>query len=89
MGYYINNTSYGKSLSAFNKVEDLISDGAIFITGSKWVPNMVCVVDYGIAQAAAYLYSENEFNEFNNHLDNRPKTFLIHPMAAKLSGYKQ
>jgi hypothetical protein len=38
-------------------------------------------------EAAGYCYSEREFEDFNHSSDDRPKTWLIHPEAAKLAGY--
>ena len=39
--------------------------------------------------AAGYCYSEEEFKEFSNPDDLRPKRWIIYPYAAELSGYKK
>jgi hypothetical protein len=85
MGYYINKTSTGKLLDR-DKVQELIRDGAIIVTGNEFVPNLICVVNNGIFEAAGYAYSENEYKAFREP-DGRKRTWLVHPQAAELSGY--
>lgn len=89
MGYYINQTSKGTELPAKGKAKALIADGATQIEPSKlqYQPNLVCVVENGSFDAAGYVYSPNEFKEWNDSSDDRPKTWLTHPDAVKLSGY--
>lgn len=80
MGKYINQTSNGAMGSSYNsKREALIADGAkVLINPTRFVNNMVCVVNNGIFAAAAYVYSEGEFVEFSNvEEDPRPKTWFI------------
>ena len=38
---------------------------------------VVCVVDNGLFEAAAYCYNENEFEAFTLSEDNRPKIWLL------------
>lgn len=85
MGYYINKTSKGVQLPASDKADYLILDGAIEVP-AKFQPNLICVVENGPFDAAAYAYNEKEFNEFN-YPDGRPKRWLVHPKAAELAGY--
>jgi len=85
MGYYINKTSKGVELPSSDKADYLILDGAVEVP-AKFQANLICVVENPAFDAAAYAYSENEFNAFN-YPDGRPKRWLVHPMAAKLSGY--
>lgn len=87
MGYYINENSKGQQLMPFNKASQLISDGATHTT-PEFKENLVCVVENGLFDAAAYCYSESEFLEFNTP-DGRRKTWLVHPNAKELSGYNQ
>jgi hypothetical protein len=85
MGYYINVTSTGKELGR-NKVQDLINDGAIIVSGNEFVPNLICVVNNGLFEAAGYAYSEREYEAFKEP-DGRKRTWLVHPQAATLAGY--
>ncbi|MDD5649012.1 MAG: hypothetical protein PHF86_01100 [Candidatus Nanoarchaeia archaeon] len=88
MGYYINETTKGETLDPQGKIKDLLEDGAKIVK-AEFQPNLICVVDNGMFQAAGYCYSKEEFEEFNNQRDNRSKTWLVHPKAAELSGYKK
>lgn len=51
---------------------------------------LICIVDNGPFEAAAYCYSPEELNEFRKE-DGRPKKWLLMPRdkAEKLSGYKK
>ena len=86
MGYDIDIDSNHNMLPAKNKVKALIKDGAEVVDSSTYLPNMVCVVENGAFDAAAYLYSESEFDYFVRDI-SRKKTFLTHPLASKLSGF--
>lgn len=83
MGKYINETSDGTPLGSRGKVQQLLADGAK-LTDATWKPNLICVIDNGLFEAAAYMYSQPEFEEFNA-IDDRPKTWLIHEDAEKIS----
>lgn len=91
MGYYINVDSKGNALSASNKHHDLIIDGATVISPSpkSFIPNLVCVVDNGLFQAAGFCYDECEFNDWADPSDTRKKVWLVYERAAELSGYLQ
>lgn len=84
MGYYVNKTSEGKELGAKNKVQTLVDDGARIVS-PEWRENLICVVDNGFFEAAAYCYNEKEFRYFIENPDPRPKTWLVHPMAKELA----
>lgn len=89
MGYYINYVN-GKELPAIGKASKLISEGAVIVgTPTEFQENLVCVVENGFFDAAAYAYDEREMTEFNDPNDYRPKTWLIVPDADKLSGFNQ
>lgn len=87
MGYYINSTSKGVRLPAKGKANQLIFDGAKRVK-NEFQENLVCVVDNGPFEAAAYAFSEDEFNAFNDPDDNRNKEWLVYPHAKSLSGYE-
>jgi hypothetical protein len=76
MGKYIN-TINGISIgSSFDqKCKALIDNGAISITDSIFLENMICVVDNGWFGAAAYTYSTSEYEDFKFH-DGRPKQWF-------------
>lgn len=89
MGYYINHIN-GKELPAVGKASKLVSEGATRIgTPTEFQENLVCVVENGWFDAAAYAYNEREFKEFINPNDDRRKTWLIVPNADTLSGFNQ
>jgi len=90
MGYYINHTSYGEALPARGKADQLIALGGQKIPQpKKWVENLVCVVENGPFDAAGYIFSQRELEDFSYPDDNRRKIWIIFPNAAELSGYKQ
>ena len=85
MGRYINQTSTGASLGTFDKAEQLEKDGATIIPEpAEWVPNLVCVVDNGMFEAAGYAFDEHEMNVFKAP-DLRKKVWMIHPNAADIA----
>lgn len=87
MGYYIEENSKGKPLSRIGKAQELISDGAVEVR-AEWQLNLICVAENGYFDAAGYAFSEKEFQVFNTP-DHRNKTWLVHPMAKELAGYKR
>lgn len=85
MGYYINKVG-GKDLPAKGKAIQIIADGGTRVD-NEFQENLICVVDNGFFEAAAYCYSLEEFNEFNKN-DGRSKIWVTHPKAKELSDYK-
>ena len=83
MGKYINNMKDGSSLPARGKANALIAAGAK-VTNAVFQPNLVCVVENGPFDAAAFMYSQKEMEEFNDPNDFRPKTWLIVEDAEQL-----
>lgn len=87
MGYYINKDSKGNTLSTKGKVDSLMQDGAVLAEKVEFQPNLVCVVSNSFFDAAGYVYSQSEFDAFNQPQDFRKKTWLIYEHAAELSGF--
>lgn len=79
MGKYINETSNGATGASFiAKCKALEADGATRIdTPTIFKRNLVCVVDNGWFAAAGYCYDKEEFVEFSNLNDYRPKQWYI------------
>lgn len=91
MGYYIQAPSHlGKAQQICNAHQEafIIPQPVSF---SKVPENMalVCVVENGLFDAAAYCYNEREFKDFCNPNDPRPRTWLLMDKikAEKLSGF--
>ena len=88
MGYYINEISNGTSLPARQKADCIIADGGIEIKKpTQLIENLVCVVENGPFDAAAYIYSLSELLAFDNPNDARKKRWIIYKYAPILSGY--
>jgi hypothetical protein len=74
MGYYIDRTTSGV-LPTTGKANFLIRHGGIQIPQPKqWVENLVCVVENGMFDAAGYMYSQSEMDQFADPRDTRRKT---------------
>jgi hypothetical protein len=89
MGYYINTKPNGEPLSPTHKADQLLRvPGAreIMAPQKTFTADLVCVVENGLFDAAAFCYSEKEQNEFAE-FDGRRKRWLIVPDAGKLAGY--
>ena len=89
MGMYINRTSTGKLLPAFNKANELCAagDAMVIAEPKEWDEEIVCVVENGMFEAAAYCYSPDELEAFRwSPSDPRPRTWLRCPNAKKLAG---
>ena len=84
MGKYINKTSKGEILPAFDKAKILIEDGAHEVDDSVFLENMICVVENPMFDAAGYAIDEREFEYFKRP-DGRSKTWLVHPLAKELA----
>lgn len=89
MGFYLNEDSKGNQLPAKGKAKALINDGAVILSTPEFVENLVCVVENAFFDAAGYCFSEHEFDIFKNDQSGRRKTWLTHPLAKELSGYKE
>lgn len=92
MGYYITSTKAGP-LSLHGKAEDLIkNENAVKIESPPLAfptdKAVICVVDNGPFEAAAFAYSKNEMDYFAES-DGRPKQWLLMDInrAKELSGF--
>jgi hypothetical protein len=87
MGLYINIDSKGKPLPARGKAAKLIEDGAelLFDSPNKWEEGLVCVVNNGPFEAAAYAHCESELEYFSDTHDIRPKVWLKYAHAKNLA----
>jgi len=76
MGKYVNDINGIKLGSSFGvKCRQLIENGAVQVNDSKFMNNMICVVDNGFFAAVAYAYSESEYMQFKQP-DGRPKKWF-------------
>jgi hypothetical protein len=88
MARYIN-TYKGVDLPVHGKTQFLLANvpGATRISpvNIEYQPDLVCVIDNGIFQAAAYLNTPNEFEVFRDDRSGRPKDWLIVPGVAEFA----
>lgn len=87
MGYYINKLPNGESLPSNGKADKILSsiEGAEEIKQpSQWEEDIVCVVDNGPFEAAAYAFCPEELNVFARP-DGRPKRWLKVPNAKSIA----
>lgn len=85
MGFYINVIN-GNAVPSRGKVDFLLNN----VEGSKkisppiqWEENLVCVVNNGAFEAAAYAYSKEEMDVFLYHTGDRPTQWLTVPNAKE------
>jgi|688.fasta_scaffold61293_7 hypothetical protein len=78
MGFYIqcqnNKNKADEIISTFDARRVSKEMAEAFAESEKAV---ICVVDNGLFEAAAYCYNMSEFKAFNRESDNRPKVWLI------------
>lgn len=87
MGYYINKLPNGEILPPNGKAKKLLSliEGTEEINQpEEWEEDIVCVVENGLFDAAAYAYDENELRVFSR-FDGRPKRWLKVPNAKAIA----
>jgi hypothetical protein len=93
MGYYIE-TAQPKNKAAairqdLNAIEITVDEAEFFI--KEQMGAVICVVNNGPFEAAAYCYNLDEFRAFNYDDDDRPKTWLLVEDVEKVhevTGYK-
>jgi hypothetical protein len=92
MGYYIQTKGHhnkAEQICLDNKEASIIPQPLLFDEVASGMA-LICVVDNGPFEAAAYCYSEKEFEAFTEP-DGRRKKWLVmdKAKAEKLSGYKK
>lgn len=86
MGYYIDENSKEELAPIQGKAAFIEDDGGMIIPEpEEWREGIVCVVDQGPFDSAAYIFSPNELEEFK--AIQRPKTWLYYEHAKNISGY--
>jgi len=93
MGYYIEGPTRGKTAFLINMhgaVEVTVERAAEVFENSEEEHGVICVIN-GTFEAAGFCYDEDEFEEFADPYDRRPKRWLLLPRhtAEKLSGFKR
>lgn len=96
MGYYLNSTG-ASGLPALGKADCLIADcKAVRIPRPVNFPDLpglalICVISNGPFEAAALVYSVEEFKEFSRPDDHRQKVWLTmdRKAAHELARYKE
>lgn len=82
LGLYIDNIPAGP-LPAKGKADFLLTNAPeareVGRAPFNWLPNLVCVVDNGPFEAAAYCDTADEFRRFSDRNDPRPKRWLMVP----------
>jgi hypothetical protein len=93
MGYYIpcteNKNKVDQILASIPSRRISQEEAKSFIGTDKAV---VCVVDNGLFEAAAYCYNEGEFEAFTFPEDNRPKVWIViddKDKIEKITGFKK
>ena len=85
--YYINELN-GKTPPNIGKVKFILEnvEGSHTIpTPKEWREGLVCVVNNGPFEAAAYAYNEPEMNEFKEPGSGRPRQWMLVPGAKELA----
>ncbi len=81
MGYYIEGPSKGKAkwLMDTYDAEEIVAAPGVILTRNSVPPGkaIVCVVDNGLFEAAAYGYNNQELADFQAPWDLRPKRFIV------------
>jgi hypothetical protein len=94
MGFYIQHTPDGAELPRKGKADVLLQCEGVYQIHpppTKWVEDLVCVVENPEFDAAGYIYSQRELEDFAysspRDPDRRRKSWLHVPGAAKLNPY--
>ena len=86
MGYYIETSSPKNKAAAIvdslGAIEITVDEAEMFVKEDMGA--VICVVDNGPFEAAAYCFNLDEFRAFNYPDDPRPKTWLMVEDADKV-----
>jgi len=91
MGYYIQTDgAKGKASDICRDHDAAVVSAAAAAVALHQGLGVVCVVDNGPFEAAAFIFNDAEFDAFNEDMDPRPKTWLTmdRDKAEQLSNYK-
>ena len=88
MGFYVEQKSKGEGLLIHDKADQLIADGATRVDGRTFVPRMICVVDNGNFDAAAWAYNKKEHSRFQLE-DGRTKQWLQVSIQVMKTNFSQ
>ena len=92
MGYYINEPKMGARFKAATLVEEYGAEQTLPTPPSNVPPDkaLVCVVENGLFDAAAFVFSDREYHEVIRP-DGRPRTWLLMDRAwvVMVTGYKE
>lgn len=92
MGYYIQTALHNnKALQIAHAYDGVIVEKPKRFADIPTGLALIAVVDNGPFEAAAFCYDEEEFRDFTDPSDERPKTYVVMKwdIACKLSGYFQ
>lgn len=95
MGYYINPPDlrhHGKGewlIENYDAVEINTEKALRVVESQDTSTGVICIVDNGAFEAAAFCFNRDEFDAFTQPNDNRPKRWLSMDLslAEELSGY--
>mgnify|MGYP003341399792 CR=1 FL=1 len=86
MGYYIETAQPKNKAAAIKQdlsaLEITVDEAEFFV--KEQMGAVICVVDNGPFEAAAYCYNLNEFRAFNDPSDDRIRTWLLVEDEAKV-----
>lgn len=92
MGYYIQTPKNTNKVTQICQIYDAIQiDRPKNYSDIPDDMGLIVIVDNGIFEAAGFIFSEREFNDFLSPRDNRYKWYVLmdRKKAEQLSGFKQ
>lgn len=92
MGFYINKIGddFVPPRGKVQFILDHVPGAKIIAQPDRFREDLVCVVDNGNFEGAGFCFDRQEMIAFlPTRSDRRPRTWMVVPDAAKLSGYKE
>ncbi len=91
MGYYIQGPTFDKASYIVEKYNGKVIPVSEALENLKAGKGVICVVQNGVFDAAAFCFSEREFEAFNDPDDHRIKTWIFMDLekAKELSGFNK